>query len=249
MADDCSRAFNSQTMNKDELSQWILRRLGGPVWCVELTADHLSDAIEDAVRWFASKKGMFKLGSFQIESGRIQYQLPDDVDIVLDMAFPAADSDISLLFSPYLLLDEKVPYDVFAAPQSVGIYSSYVQTMQYIETAKRILNAEQTWEQHGRCLFLHPAPKRTGPAIYEYKTSIFNIDQLPERDHYLIKEYALARAMMDLGLIRSKFASFPSAQGEATMNGDRLIEMATERMEKLNEEIMLSAFPMKFLTG
>lgn len=245
----CTKAFNSQLMDREAMSKWLLRRLGAPIFCVELTQEHLDDAIEDAVRWFAAKKGLFKFGSLQAASGRPDYPLPDEVDVVLNVAFTASASDLSLLVSPYLMLDEKIPYDVFAAPQSVGLYSSYTQTLQYIETAKRIMNADTSWEQHGRCLLLMPTPKRDGTVIYEYKTSVFSIDQLGERDHYLIKRYALAQAMMDLGLIRGKFNAFPTAQGEQTLNGDKLVEEAREMFEKLNEEIMLSAMPMGFLTG
>ena len=86
-------------------------------------------------------------------------------------------------------------------------------------------------------------------AIYEYKTSVFNIDQLPERDHYMLKRYALANAMVTLGLIRGKYGGFPGAQGDQSLNGDRLVDLGNERIEKLDEEIMLSGYPMGFTTG
>lgn len=246
--DECAPAFNSQLLDHAALSQWILRKLGAPVFCVELTQDQLNDCLDDAVRWFAAKKGLWKFAGLNIVNGQVAYPLPDEVDIVIDFCIEAPQSDLSLIFSPFLLLDEKVPYDVFAAPQSIGIYSNYVQTLQYIETAKRVLGAEVDWEQRGRCLYVSPTPKANKRAIYEYKTSVFNLTQLSERDHDLVKRYALAEAMILLGLIRTKF-TFPGAQGDQSMNGDRLIDMGTTLRDKLDEEIMLSAYPMKFATG
>lgn len=241
--------FQSQQFDRVGFQDWILRRLGAPIWKVELTCEHVDEAIDEAIRWFAAKKGAFKFGEIQIQPGIVEYQLANEVDIVLDVAFTAPQSDLSLIFSPFLILDEKVPYDVFAAPQSIGLYSSYTQTLQYIETAKRILGAELDWEQRGRCLFISPTPRQAAKAILEVKSSVFNYNELPERDAYLIREYAKAHAMRDLGFIRSKYGSFPGAQGDMSLNGDRLIDTANELIEKLNEEIILTGYPMKWSTG
>lgn len=241
--------FASQVMDKEELGRWILRRLGAPLWKVELTQDHLNDSIESAVRWFAAKKGVYKLGALSIVSGKVAYTLAPEVDVVLDVIFEAPESDISLIFSPFLLLDEKVPYDVFAAPQSIGLYSSYTQVLQYIETAKRVLSAEMDWEQRGRDLYISPTPKQARRAIVEFKSSVFNLDELSERDHDLVKRYALALAMRDLSLIRGKYNSFPGAQGDQTLNFDLLMTESKEMLEKLNEEIILSGYPMRFSVG
>jgi len=241
--------FQSQLMDRDALCRWVLRRLGAPVWKVEFTKEHVNDAIEEAIRWFAAKKGAFRVGMLTIQPGIVSYNLGNEVDTVLDVAFSAPESDLSLIFSPFLILDEKVPYDVFAAPQSVGLYSSYLQTLQYIETAKRILGAELDWEQRGRCLYVSPTPRQMARAIIEFKSSIFKIETLPERDHYLIRRYALAFAMIDLGMVRAKYSSFPGAQGDMQLNGESLIQQGNDMLEKLNEEIMLSGYPMKFSTG
>ena len=139
-------------MNEAQLQQWILRRLGAPFWKVELTGDHLDDAVEQARRWFSAKKGVIRQRGMFFFPNIVEYKLPDDVNLVLDVSFPVSPMDISLVFSPYILQDEKVPYDVFAAPSAVGIYSSYTQTIQYVEMAKRILNAEPDWRQDGRNL-------------------------------------------------------------------------------------------------
>lgn len=243
-------APNSGLMNESELMQWILRRLGAPFLKVELTELNLRDAIESARRWFAAKKGIQKTAPLQVQAGQTEYLLPDGIETVEDVAFMTPAMDISLVFSPFTLIDDKVPYDVFAAPHSIGLYSSYTQTLQYVETAKRILGAEPDWRQEGRMLYIFPIPKSSATILLNYKSSQITIEQLGERDHDLLKRYALACAKEDVGRVRSKYASgFPTAQGHEQLDGERLLEEAAATKEALDEEIALSGFPMGFMTG
>jgi len=241
-------AFQSKVMDREALGKWILRRLGAPIWKVELTQDHLDDAIESAKRWFAAKKGLFRLAEFRTINNRPDYPLPDDCDFIIDLAFEQSAQDISTIWSPFLLMEEEIPYDVFAAPQSIGLYSSYVQSIQYIEQAKRITGSELDWFQRDRHVYISPTPSTNRRIIYLYKTSIFAINQLSERDHELIKRYALAKAKQDLGRVRSKW-DFNAAQGTAPIDGDRLLDEARDEIEKLEEDIILAGYPMHFLVG
>ena len=216
---------------------------------VELTKESLCDAIEDAKRWFAAKKGIVRMCPIPVIDGLTEYCLQDDVDTVLDVMFSVSPLDISLIFSPFILQDDKVPYDVFAAPSSAGLYSSFAQTLQYIDTAKRILGADPDWRQEGRKLFVFPLPKNASTMVVEYKTKIFDLQELSERDHDLLKRYALARAEVTVAKIQSKYDSFPTAQGSATLNGLSLLDNARLDIEKLNEEISDSGMPMMFFTA
>lgn len=237
-------------MNEAQLKQWILRRLGAPFWKVELSDDHLNDSVEFARRWFSAKKGVRRLVNLPQYTNTPVYELPDVVDIVLDVSFEVSPMDISLVFSPYILQNEKVPYDVFAAPSAAGIYSSYTQTVQYIEMAKRILNAEPDWRQEGRLLYVFPVPKRNGYIAVEYKSHDFTIEHLDERDHDLVKRYALAKAKLDLVEVRNKYTEFPGAQGPTNMNWAQLYAEATAEIEALEKEIYQSAMVYQgFLHG
>lgn len=236
-------------MNVDELKQWILRRLGAPYLKVELCDDHLNDEVEEALQWYVAKKGLVKQGLIMVNPGQTEYQLPEEVETVLDVAFPVPPMDISMIFSPFILLDEKVPYDVFAAPSSVGLYSSFTQTLQYVEVAKRILGAESEWLQKDRILHIWPLPKNHAAVIIDFKPCFVYLDQLSQRDHEIVKRYALASAKADLGRIRSKYSEYPTAQGSATLDGERLLEEANTEIEKLNEELAQSAYAMGFVTG
>jgi hypothetical protein len=244
-----TRPVGNKLLNREELGEWIKRRLGAPMWEIELCEEHITDAVEQAIRWFAAKKGVQKLFTESMVSGQVEYELDCDIDKVIDVIPTQQKLDLSLIFSPFTLLEEKIPYDVFASGGSGGLYSSYVQSLQYIEMAKRILSAEFEWTQIGNKLFLAPIPEDTRTMIIWAKINVTNIEELMERDHLLIKEYALAKAMTDIAWVRGKYASYPSAQGETSLNWDRILDQANQDLERLEEEISNSGFPMGFVTG
>ena len=239
-------------LDEDALIQWMLRRLGAPLLKVELTEEHLRDNISDARHWFAAKKGFKRFFKFDIQAAKNEYELPKDVDVVIDVVFSYDPLDLTILAFPYWIPQEngQIPYSVFnVAGASGGIYSNYVQVLQYIEQAKRVLSQESDWRQEDRMLQIFPTPSKQGVAIVEYTSHTVVIQELSERDHELVKRYALAKAKEDLGRIRSKFDNYPTAQGTVTMDGAALLEEARNDYEKLDEEIALSAGPMGFLVG
>jgi len=243
-------------MTEDELKQWLLRQLGAPAIKVDLCAAHLSDAMDEAIHWFSAKKGLKKIAFMAINSGQVEYNLDsdttagaEDIDTVLDVIPPSLRLDLSLIFAPTIFSDEEIPYDVFAAADTMGIYSSYVQSLQYIETAKRVIAADFEWRQQDRKLFAWPLVKDSGTAIVEYKATCLTVEQLNERDHDLVKRYALAWSKMILGRIRSKYDQWPTAIGTIGMDGITLLEESKQEIENLEEEIALSGYPMGFLMG
>lgn len=246
--DNCE-PYQSHLMDDEEVKEWILLNLGAPLVKIEVTKESLAMALETSKRWFAAKKGVIKCVSLPVIDGVTAYCLENDVDTVIDVIPAIAPLDISLIFSPFILIDDRVPYDVFAAPSSAGLYSSFAQTLQYIEMAKRILGAEFDWRQEGRTLHIFPLPKNSTSLIIEYKTRVFAVNQLSERDHDLVKRYALAWTKIIIGNIRSKYDSFATAQGSASLDGSVMRDEGKQDIEKLEEEIYDSAMPMHFIAG
>jgi hypothetical protein len=244
-----ARPPGNKLMNREELGEWILRRLGAPFWDIELCQEHVKDAVEMAVRWFAAKKGVSKLFTIRTSPSVVEYTLDSEVDRVIDVAYETHKLDLSLIFSPFTLLDEKIPYDVFASGGSGGLYSSYVQALQYIEMAKRVLSAEFEWYEINDKLFIAPPPQDSRNLVVWAKINFTQIEDLEERDHELIKRYALAKAQVDLAWVRGKYGEYPSAQGSTTLNWDRLLDTAQTEIEKLEEEIMGAGYPMGMVTG
>lgn len=212
--------------------------------------------MKEAKRWFVAKKGVEKKLRLTLTTGTTSYNMPDDCDAVYDVAVQDSQLDISLIFSPNLLADEKVPYSVFAPPSSAagGLYSSFVQALQYTAMAKRIIGAEVNWQffpyETPKSLLILPNPSGTITALVQYKSSnIGAIDQLPERDHDLIKRFALAWAKRDLGEVYSRYSTWPGAQGPVQVNGPQLLAEARLEFDTLEKELSGSAMPIPILIG
>lgn len=252
-------ASNSYLMNEEALMDWILEMLGGDFVKVELYDESLRSAIESARRWFAAKKGVQQSFTIDVMSDQSVYDLPDGIDTVQDIFFAASQLDIGQGF--YSQLWDNASFGYLApygfgnygtglAPESGGLYSSIVQTVQYIEMAKRILNVEADWRQEGRKLYVWPIPKNASKITLIGKSSSIVIEQLSERDHDLLKRWALADAKYRVGRVRSKYLSgFPTAQGHEQLDGEALLAEAKEEKEALDEEIGQSGMPMMILTG
>jgi hypothetical protein len=241
-------------MTVEELKKWIPRRLGAPYLSVPLSPEHLDDAVTAARDWFIAKKGVEKQTQFILNSSTTIYTMPDDCDVVLDVIVEDSPLDISLIFSPQLLADEKVPYSVFAPPSSTagGLYSSFVQALQYTEMAKQVIGADINWQynQYNKQLLILPPTLNALTALIQYKSSeIGALDQLPERDHDLFKRFALAWAKRDLGNIYSRYSSWQVAEGQQVLNGAQLIEESKLEFATLEEEIFNSAKPAFMVVG
>lgn len=236
-------------LNDDQLCQWILRRLGAPIVKVELTQEHLDDALNNARQWFAGHKGLVRYWQTYTSGGQNEFALPADAITVTDVVFTSAKIDLTLLAVPWLLPDQQIPYNIFATPGSGGFYSNYAQMQQTIETSKRILGIEQDWRQEGRTLYIFPTPTSSHPLLVQYTTHDITIADLTDRDHELIKKWSLACAKEDLGRIRSKYGEMPGANGSANLDGATLLEEARNEKEKLEEEIDQLGYPMGVLIG
>lgn len=242
-----------QLMTEEEMRDWILRKLGAPLVVVELTKEHLEDATEEAKRWFAAKKGVARRELINIPSGTNSYNLPDYVDKVLDVV-AQDDSDV---FYPggdpiWFGLTAKgwLPYGDVEGSPPLGPYSGFTQTLQRIDIGKKVYSADPDWRQEGRVLYVYPAEGERGNYFYYYKHNSWTVDQLDERDHDLVKRFALASAKVTLARVRGKYPNgMPTAQGSAGLDADTLLNESSTEMEKLADEIAASAYPMGFMVG
>lgn len=237
-------------MNEEELGKWILRKLGAPFWKVELTCEHLADCIEDARRWFAAKKGVQKVMVVGLAAGQTTYSLPDEVELVIEVA-----DDRRMGLWPNLSYafgwDQVVVGVDWSFDSNKWFVSELVQRMQYLQTSERVLDAQFEWRQDNRnLLILNPNPQSSKIAII-YKSNEVILEQLAERDHDLVKRFALMCAKKTVGRVRSKYPGGMTGAGGQTveLDGQMLLDEAREENEKLQEEIMQSAYPMMFMTG
>lgn len=249
----------SEKMGVPELKQWVLRRFGAPLVEVELTEDHLQDAVEDACRWFAAKKGWKKRARLIASAPEIP--LPADCDTVLDVTFTNNTANSLDQFVDPMALVDGIPGNLFGGStfgglpgnvyngQTGGMLSSYTQLSQYLHMARRVLGTDGDWIQlpGGKTLWL--APSDGSVVEITYKATSYNPKHLNEMDHEILKRRIMANAKITLGRIRSKFDSFPTAQGAVQLDGPVLLQEGQAEIEGLDEEIKKIAFPIPFLRG
>lgn len=237
-------------MNEEQMRDWILRRLGAPFWKVELTCEHLADCIEDARRWFSAKKGNQRIMFVDIPAGSVEYALPDDVELITEVADDHR-MGLGLNLSFAFGWDQIVVGDGSSYDSSHWAVSGLVQRMQYLQTSERVLDAQFEWRQDDRTLLiLNPHPRSTKLAIF-YKSNEVILEQLGERDHDLVKRFALMASKQSLGRIRGKYPGGMTGAGGQNVELDSqiLLDEAREENEKLQEEIMQSAYPLLFMVG
>jgi len=238
----------------DSLRDWILHSLGAPVLNIELHEDQVDDAIGDALTWFSDIAGIESYHQFNILDGVSEYHLPTvlglpteppAIQAVLDLIFEAPDSilrdDFGFFYGiPFFggMLSSgsgpRVRGQIFA-------YSSMLQWLQYIETAKRMLSAERSWEydKFSGILRITPIPNLTirGIVLLKRKLPIADFGKLTERFRDLIKKRSLMGAMYRLARIRGKYDSVPGAGRDFSLNAEPLKVEADEIKEDTDTRI------------
>ena len=97
-----------------------------------------------------------------------------------------------------------------------------------------------------------PPPTSSGTVFYFYRVDPRDIklQHYKQRDLFMIREYALARAKYMLGRIRGKYTSgLPAPGGDRQLDGESLLSEAREDMMKLEERIMGYDGPLMPVVG
>lgn len=238
-------------LDREALKDWIAKRLGEPVVKVELSEDHYNDAIDDAKLWYASKRGIVKTISFAIVANQTEYTLPEEANIITNIALPSNTNSMAELYAPFAwFLPDQTSFPAARMWRTQLPYSNAQQLQMYEEMGKRVSSNEPTWYQQNNKLILSPPPKYGGTSQLSYTTKDFTIEQIPIRDHDLLKKRALANAMEDLGIIRTKYDSYPTAQGSVQLNGQLLLDRAQAMKDQLDIDIKTtSTAPFAILVG
>jgi len=233
-----------------QVKEWICRRLGKGVVKVELTDDQLDDAVRDAKEWWQMWVGQAKSVLLTL-TGSTEYAealIASDIDSVVDVVFELQSQSFTNLFSwadveinPYTWL-----YNGDAG--SGGTYSSLVQYMQYRELAKQVSSSDKDWDwdRARRTLVISPQPDAGSRVMVTYISTEVSLDYITNYEMRIFRNYALAQAMKNLGLIRTKYAGKPSATGEFSMDGDTLWANAEALEADMEEKARQLQAPVGF---
>ena len=246
-----------QLMDRTELMNWILRRLGAPRWNIELHPCQLETALDDAIQWFVKWKGAHRVAYDTLLADKVVYNWPDDADYILDVVPPGNENNLfadvgSLGLAGLGGYNSALSGGYYRESYSAGgPISSLAQSIQYTDTASRVTSQEWNWwtERATRAIHVSPVPRHTGTLAIRYKSACFAFADLPVYDHELLKRYAFAVAREMLGLIRRKYNAVETAGTSKQLDGEQLVQEGREDQEKLTEEMQKSGYPMPLIPG
>jgi len=257
-------------MNKTEAIEWIKLQLGGGVVVLELLPEHLEMAFADALRWWVGRRGIRRRAVVNLIPGIVDYTMPEDCDIVVNVTFPGVALDIIAAVNPYAFIDvDQIPvaYSSVTGVPGGSFYGTFKLILQHAETARRVIGSEPAWEydKGTNTVHVYPNAQRSGAMLAEYlSTVIVTDDPVPPattpindfrrrilfRDRDIILRYALAKAKWLLARVRGKYTDgMPAGSGSKTLDGDTLLGEAQGEIEALNEAIQALSEPVPFITG
>ena len=253
--------LNYRVTDREDLQNWILRKLGHPLVTIELTSDQINDAIDDAMEQFA--KYCIQDEAYYILDLKKNYvkdvgiQLPSIVQSVVEMEEDYySEFGINSLFTVgnQMMNAGMAPFPVNGGSQG---WASYEMYLEYLSMSRRMLGGPHyvfSYSPVNNILKLYPDPK-----IEEEKSgSIEDIELLQKMciacnvirsndqlyGEQWTKRMALAKAKETLGRVRTKFDGI-QLLGGGTIDTSVLDEGKEEQislMEELRAEYIVNGF-------
>jgi len=183
----------------DQLKNYIYRKLGGPVWNVELTNQQILDCIQDALSLYSQWVPNIKVGSIVMVRGQYKYLEGADVGlgiVQVDFVEP-----------------NPVPTEIFygnlinPAPLFRTGLDEYDTFLRWRKTWQRVTSIRPDWfyDEMGRALLIHNPIERYQAGIYAYWPHE-RTENLPATGADWVKQYATASARFQQGELWLKFS-------------------------------------------
>lgn len=221
---------------------------GGGGLCIELSDQQIDQIIAITRRWWIAyvggvRKLMFKTYGVSEQTFTLDIEVEDVTQVYFQVRLP-------LQFDFPELFETTIPWPgafstLLGGPSYTATlgnmpYSGLVQALQSIETDKKILSADQDFDfdKRTKLLTIFPRSSIGGMMIIDFLSNCFELDELSADEAEIFFRWAEAEAFEKVGLIRSKYTSFPIPGGERQLNGDRLIELSREKKEILRKEVI-----------
>lgn len=246
---------DSNYVNKyTNLKNYILTNLGYPLVRIELTDQHLLTAIIDAVTKYHRYAAIDYDFIAVTDISSNPFNIPNKInkEVIVDVLFPRGFFDnlgagiatggfvgefegaIIPIFNQGGLLDVLGKFNL----------ATYYTYLQKLEDIKKIIGVDRFWEIVGNQIHIFPKTAMITSCGILYKGKLTD-SEIEEQDW--IKEYALAKAKLMLGTVRSKFSGINAAGINIAADGENLKSEAREEINTLLERLYQMGRPMPFL--
>lgn len=246
--------MNGQLITRDDMAEWIKRRLGAPLNEIEMVVEednglgHIHMAIQDCLDLFW--KFSVDESSYQdamilhLEPGVMEYRVPDEVLQVVDVTPSYGNT-----FSPMMAWDvgpgESLMGVGGAGLGGLGQFDliTYSGAMRYLADVKKLVGTQYNIHLYPveHILRVYPTPKspRKAIALVYVKAKISEIFANP-----IFREMAVNKAKMQLGeiLMKDDF----TMPGNVKINGDKIYSEGEKRFDKYFD-MMLNQAPGAYM--
>jgi hypothetical protein len=234
-------------MTDNDIRDYVRRKFGDGVMCVELTDEQIDDALLRAKMWLSqwipTEKAIIVPLTIDTE-----YTMPTDCQDVVEVVYS---QNTERIFDAFRWAGIELGVMDLVYPMPGGGYSELVQRLQTLELSKMVTSAERTWQwdRVRRKLILSPQGADGEIVMAFYVSDTFDSSKLRNYEMQLLLDYTFARSMETLGYIRTKFMELPSASGAITLNGDTLLANAMTLLSELEERARRLVRPAQFFVG
>lgn len=248
-----------QITSELEFINYLKLMMGNPVVNVEVADEQFSQCIYDSIQLFQryhyGEGNVRDVLTISLSAGTSAYQLPEDIDSVLDIKLSQGLNNINTLFTPQhnLLYADFINGNMYNSSNggSAGlggamVVGNYYIQMMYLTEIEEIFTRKYVCDlnSNNKIMTVKPTPNvDTTGIIMVYRTeSAINL-----YNHPLVKRLALAKARQLHGWHLQKYQiQFPS---NATVNGSDLISRAIEEEKQVLADIVAESEPPIFICG
>lgn len=215
---------------EEQLTNYILRQCGQPVWNVELTPQQILDCINDAVGLFSQWQPVPKYGAIQLIEGQTKYL--DGIDVgqgIVEVGF----------VEPYPTPTEIYYGNLIAsAPLSLRGMGEYDAYQRWRKTWMRVTSAKPDWlyDEYRKCLWIHNPIARYRASILAFG-NYSGTKTLSDFGARWVKDYALAKSRYLLGEIFAKFSGAIPGPAQNIQLDTQKRDKAEVKMKELEDAL------------
>lgn len=234
------------------MKSYILRQLGWPLIRVEITEDQLVDCILDAVQCYHEYVANdYALKIVEGFVGNI-IDIPEDINpkFIVDILFEKNYFDMMLeglsVGNPEDILGGIMPMDIMTSEVASNEFdiAQYYMYLQYVEDFKRVAGIKFGFQILKNQIHVYPSSKQFTRIGILYKPMI---TEREAEQSIWIKKYAVAKAKLIVGTIRSKLSGFSSTGANISADGEAMKSEAREDIAALEEKLQNLGIPMPFI--
>jgi hypothetical protein len=232
------------TTLKDDLFNYVEKRLGGGIVDVELDPDHYEVAYDKALTTYRQRAQNAYEESYnvlELIENQNTYTLPQEVSSVRQVfrrTMGDATGPYSSSFDPFSSATLNVYLLNYSSAGGLATYDMYTQ---YVEMAARMFGGfmNYTYNPVSKQISLVRDPKSSGEQVllwtYNLKPEVTLLQDNAMKQW--IRDYTFAASKMIIGEAREKFASIAGPQGGTALNGSSLKAEAQAEMDKLIDDL------------